>query len=347
MKKVTIQEIAKELDLSRNTVAKALNNNESVANDTRYVVIKKAYEMGYSKLSPLILDEFKIKDRLEDIKTIVVLAKRELSSYWNRIIMGISDELNKHNCKLQFNFISDEDEEEGILPLDLLAEISGIIMLSVFQETYIELILKKNRPIVFLDGPPNSKNLINYGDIVMYEAFHSMRFLTQHIVEQGINKIAFVGDISHCGSVAEKYNGFRAQMLMSQIKIDEQCMITGAVQNHYKATSEIKDAISHLPYIPQAFICVNDDIAIEVMFCLKELGYIIGSDVVVTGFGNKEESKYVLPSLTTVASSNLRLGQRLVQILMWRLENKEMPHEIISIHTDLIIRESSLLTASK
>ena len=46
VKKVTIQDVAKELNLSRNTVAKALNNSDTVAYETRYVVIKKAYEMG-------------------------------------------------------------------------------------------------------------------------------------------------------------------------------------------------------------------------------------------------------------------------------------------------------------
>ncbi len=142
MRKVTIQDVAGELDLSRNTVAKALNNSETVAYETRYLVIKKAYEMGYSKLSPVVLNDFKIKDSLERTKTIVVFARRELSAFWNRIIMGISDELNKNNCRLQFNFISEEDEANHVLPLDMQTDMSGIIILSVFRKSYLELIIK-------------------------------------------------------------------------------------------------------------------------------------------------------------------------------------------------------------
>ena len=52
MKKVLIQDIASELGLSRNTVSKALKNDEIVLEETRKKVIKKAKEMGYQKLDP-------------------------------------------------------------------------------------------------------------------------------------------------------------------------------------------------------------------------------------------------------------------------------------------------------
>ena len=41
MKKVTIQDIARELNLSRNTVSKALRNSEQVSYETKCMVIKR------------------------------------------------------------------------------------------------------------------------------------------------------------------------------------------------------------------------------------------------------------------------------------------------------------------
>ncbi|MDE6364362.1 MAG: LacI family DNA-binding transcriptional regulator, partial [Lachnospiraceae bacterium] len=49
MKKVTIQDIAAEMGLSRNTVAKALNGG-LVSPQTRHAVVQKAWQMGYTKL---------------------------------------------------------------------------------------------------------------------------------------------------------------------------------------------------------------------------------------------------------------------------------------------------------
>ena len=50
MKRVTIQDIAGRLQLSRNTVAKALNDG-AVSYETKMAVIQTAAEMGYAKLT--------------------------------------------------------------------------------------------------------------------------------------------------------------------------------------------------------------------------------------------------------------------------------------------------------
>ena len=47
MKKVTIQDIADTLGISRNTVSKAINNSDGLADDTRERILQKAVEMGY------------------------------------------------------------------------------------------------------------------------------------------------------------------------------------------------------------------------------------------------------------------------------------------------------------
>ena len=51
MKKVTIQDIADELGVSRNTVSKAINNAEGLAEATRARILQKAVEMGYKQFS--------------------------------------------------------------------------------------------------------------------------------------------------------------------------------------------------------------------------------------------------------------------------------------------------------
>ena len=47
--KVTIQDIADELQLSRNTVSKAINNTGVLADATREKILRKAAEMGYKQ----------------------------------------------------------------------------------------------------------------------------------------------------------------------------------------------------------------------------------------------------------------------------------------------------------
>lgn len=50
MKRVTIQDIADALGVSRNTVSKAINNSDGLAEATREKILQKAVEMGYKPL---------------------------------------------------------------------------------------------------------------------------------------------------------------------------------------------------------------------------------------------------------------------------------------------------------
>jgi LacI family transcriptional regulator len=347
MKKVTIQDVAKELNLSRNTVAKALNNSDTVSYETRYVVIEKAYEMGYSKLSPVVLNEFKLRNKIDDTKTIVVLTRREISVFWNSIIMGISDELNKYGCKLQFNFISEQDEKNLILPLDLQAEVSGIIILSVFSNEYIEQIVKQNIPVVFLDAPSDLDSVSAYGDIIICESNHSIRRITSSLISQGLKKIGFIGDITYCRSILDRYQGYLAALADAGYPVDPTIIAAYHDTHKFYKTEEIERALNGFSCIPDAVVCANDDIALDVIRCLKARGLSVPQDVAVTGYDNVEGMAQVEPILTTVRVGNQRLGRRLVQQLMWRLQNPTFPKEVVYIGVEVIFRQSSYKETSK
>lgn len=341
MRKVTIQDVAKALNLSRNTVAKALNNSDTVSYETRYVVIEKAYEMGYSKLSPVVLNEFKLRNRMDESKTIVVLTRREISVFWNSIIMGISDELNKYGCKLQFNFISEQDEKNLVLPLDLMAEVHGIIILSVFSADYVWQIMKQNIPVVFLDAPCDINEISGYGDIVICEGFYSVRKITADLVSRGLRRIGFIGDITYCRTMNDRYQGYLSALQSAGVSPDP--AIIAAYHTPYKfyKTEEVDRALESFSSMPEAIVCANDDIALDVIRCLKVRGLSVPQDVAVTGYDNVEGMTQAEPILTTVRVGNQRLGRRLVQQLMWRIQNPTFPKEVISIGVEIIFRQSS------
>lgn len=342
MKKVTIQDVARELNLSRNTVAKALNNSDTVSYETRYIVIEKAYEMGYSKLSPVVLNQFKLRNKIDETKTIVVLTRREISVFWNSIIMGISDELNTYGCKLQFNFISEQDEKNLILPLDLQADVSGIIILSVFSKEYVNQIMKHNIPVVFIDGPSNLQEITSYGDVIICESKDSVKRITNSLIDQGLTKIGFIGDITYCRTIYDRYLGYKAALEEAGIKLDEKIIATYHVNTKFYKPEEVEAALKTFPYIPEAIVCANDDIAFYVIRYLNSMGLSVPKDVAVTGYDNAEDmSKVVQPFLTTVRVGNQRLGRRLVQQLMWRFKNPNFPKEVIYIGVEVIFRESS------
>ncbi|HBI72411.1 MAG TPA: LacI family transcriptional regulator [Lachnospiraceae bacterium] len=341
MKRVTIQDIAKKLDLSRNTVAKALNNSDTVSYDTRFLVIETAYEMGYSKLSPAVLNEFKVRNKIDETKSIVVLTRREISFFWNSIIMGISDELNKFGCKLQFNFINESDEKNLVLPLDLKEEVSGIIILSIFSGDYVEQIMKQNFPVVFLDGPVELGDVSQYGDIIICEGRNSIRTIASDLISRGLTKIGFIGDVSYSKTIAERYEGYLSALRTAGLPVDPSIVANYHTAHKFYKKEEVEAAIDKFPYMPEAIVCANDDIALFTIRYLNSKGLSVPADVAVTGYDNIEVIAQVEPMLTTVKVGNQRLGRRLVQKLMWRLQNPEFPKEVVYINAEVIFRKSS------
>ena len=58
--RITIQDIADALGLSRNTVSKAINNTGILADATREKVLKKAIELGYKIIDLKKISKYKI-----------------------------------------------------------------------------------------------------------------------------------------------------------------------------------------------------------------------------------------------------------------------------------------------
>jgi len=339
MGKVTIQDIAKKMNLSRNTVSKALSNQESVAYVTRLAVIKKAVEMGYVKLSPQVLREYN-KGYESDIKTIAVIGRNEISVFWNSIIMGISDEVSRFGYKLQLSFINENDEEELRLP-ENTKEADGIILMSVFSRNYIMKIMDTALPIIFLDAPEDVERFTAYGDIIYYEGKSSVRRLTEHLLEQGLTKIGFIGDVTYCKNIKERYLGFLDAMHSARVAVDEQFVFVEHKKSRYYDISEIEGILSSLGHMPEAFVCANDAIALDVIRCLKKMGYNVPRDVAVTGYDDLEAIAQLDPFITTVHVSNLNLGSRLIQQLLWRMEHPDYPREMIYVEGTLLYRGST------
>lgn len=82
--RVTIQDIADALGISRNTVSKAINNTGVLAEATRERVLAKAREMGYKQFSYLMVtDKEHINEMLserEDSREIALLTGNNLAA---------------------------------------------------------------------------------------------------------------------------------------------------------------------------------------------------------------------------------------------------------------------------
>lgn len=340
MKPVSILDIASKTGFSRNTVAKALRGDTSVSEKTRRIVIQTAYEMDYQKLGNQALKEIGLSGENHGMNFAVLVSKSS-AAFWNNIVMGVSDEINTVNGTCQISFIGEDDERALILPRNLLdRNLTGIICLYAFCPAYIEKILELKKPVVFLDISPEIYRRLPL-DVVLTDGFQSVYQITGDLISRGRRKIGFIGDTAYCQSICDRYQGFLHAMEEASLPVDISFCRVGPNHDKYYRYEEVKEFLSSLPELPEALVCANDHIAQEVYRYCREYTIRIPEDMAVTGFDNLRESNTLNPPLTTVRTREYSLGKRLVQQLLWRMENPDMPRETLYIRSKVLHRESS------
>lgn len=71
--KCTIKQLSEELQLSRNTVAKALKNSDEVSLKTKQLVVKKAQELNYKNIDEELLSSINARSVDEPATTMDLL----------------------------------------------------------------------------------------------------------------------------------------------------------------------------------------------------------------------------------------------------------------------------------
>ena len=101
------------------------------------------------------------------------------------------------------------------------------------------------------------------------------------------------------------------------------------------AIEELNKLIEIRKRPPQAIICANDCMAIAVCTRLKELGYSVPEDVIVTGYDGIEEGRYFIPNITTIRENVEGEASSLVELVKEILEGKvskktiKVPYKVI------------------
>ncbi|WP_455714226.1 LacI family DNA-binding transcriptional regulator [Anaerosporobacter sp.] len=335
MKRVTIQDIAAKLELSRNTVAKALNGGE-VSNATRMTVILKAYEMGYEKLDSKQIEEAKGLSRKNVGGTILVLFNRAESTFWNKILTGISDEINDNGYRMQM-YIVEEDDLDATATLKAASEdTKGIILLCKFSVNFIEGLSTANLPITMFSVPKNGEDYLRYGNIIAIEGRNVISKIVQKLINQGKRTFSFVGGGNASMNIAMRYDGMRQTLLENGLIIDEDLMLSDRDSNSYYNFHVIEESIDNLPYLPEVFVCVDDDVAKYVATALMKKDMQTAKDTVILGFDNTLEPDFFKSDIITVEIKMEALGRRLVSTTLDKIMHPEWDNAIITVATYLV-----------
>ena len=335
-KKVTIQDIADELGVSRNTVSKALNNTGVLADGTREKILQKAMEMGYKQFS-YYPQTSSVSPETREI-ALLTQAMPNSSHFGSSLLDTFQEKISTNGYRLSIFLIREQETEALQLPTGFdRKNIDGIICLELFHFAYSKMLSSLDIPLLFVDSAANIDFSELDADFLFMENRNSVYNMTQRLIQNGKHNLAFAGDIHNCHSFYERYQGFMDALAKNDLK-----PATELLTSKYSLDNNRLDSLlAQVSPLPDGFICANDFVAIDVIKALRKRGFVIPGDLFITGFDNSKESKIIDPHLTTIHIPSSAMGYIAADLLLSRIESPGLPYRSTHVRTVIKYREST------
>jgi LacI family transcriptional regulator len=338
--KITIQDIADSLGISRNTASKALNGVESIPDETRNKVIKKAIELKYKQFA--FVDSESIMPKNPGNIALITSNLPNSSHFGSMLISGLEINISSEGYNLSIHIVREADINSLSLPNNFeSSKVDGIICIEMFDKKYSEMICNLGIPTLFIDAAADVFYSDLKADLILMENEYGTYAVTKKLIENGHTKLGFVGDYNHCKSFNERWVGFNRALEMSKIEIDMSYCVIEEDRYYFSEPNWMDRQVDKMKKLPTAFVCANDFIAVSVMKALKNKNIEIPNDIAVSGFDDAPESRIVEPPLTTVHISNSEMGNIAADMLLSRIKSPTRPFQITHVKTELIFREST------
>jgi LacI family transcriptional regulator len=332
-KKVSMQDIADRLNISKNSVSQALSGKPGVSEETRRLVQKAADELGY---------QYQINSKQKQSeknapRNFALIASEyafSLTSFFGKIYLSIEKELRDRGMNLFIESINNDSKKNLILPALLTNhEIDGILILSHISTDYIASVIETGIPTVLID---HHSPYLQADSILTNNRFGAYTAV-EHLIQLGHREIAFVGEIDFSPSYQERLEGYILALNKYGIKQNRDFIFN----NVQETPDEITRVIENLRTQPTAWFCVNDGHGFLVTSILQQKGIRVPEEVSVISFDNGQLSQISTPKITSMDIDLNYFGKKAVEQLCWRIDHKDEPIHEILLPTKLIMRAST------
>ena len=336
--KVTLKQLANELNVSISTVSKALKNSYEINEETIKKVKALAKKYNYKPNKTAL----NLKNR--QTKTIGVIIPNILNYFFAKVLLGIEQEANEKGYQIII-CLSNNQYKKEVDSLNLLCDgsVDGLI-LSVAKETQIlqksehfKNAIQEGYPIVMFD---RTSNEITNCDKVIIDDVSAAYKGTKHLLELNCKKIVLISSIDEIGIGKLRSKGYRDAIAEYKSYDSEPLLITIDNKNNYEKI--ISRLFKEHPDVDGILATDNVSAATALKIANKN-NYKIPRDISIIGFSDNKISRLATPPLTVVSQKALDIGKNAVTTIIKRIENNDtpLPFETTIIDTELTVREST------
>lgn len=292
-KKVSMQDIADQIGISKNAVSLALSGKSGVSEQIRLIVRQKAQEMGY------VPPNAALKPEEASSRNILLLVPERVVShedgehfrFFHDMLWILEETVRAHGCNAVIVRIDRQMEERLELPR-LYGELEhiGVILFGIIAKPYARMVWETGVPLVMLDSYYRDMNCAAAVSANTEGAESAVRLLIGH----GHQKIGFIGPANLTTSHEERWFGYWRAMREAGLTIDERTVLLEADDfDEAKNEQQIGAFLARLvatDALPTAFFCGNDRIALLLIRRLRAIGIAVPDQVKVAGFDGLEQA---------------------------------------------------------
>jgi LacI family transcriptional regulator len=332
--KLTMDDVARAAQVSKQTVSAVINNKSGISEKTRVRIRKIIARLDYQ---PNMLAG---SLRGQSSFTIGVVIPSITNPFYPEFVRGIEDEAQRHGYSL-FLCNSDENPEKEVQYLQLLRRhrIAGLIAATIeVRPAWTEALknLAAQRiPVVVLGSFRPSEKVVQ----ITIDDVEGFVKATSHLLDLGHDRIGMIRPPADRNGESPRVTGFLKAHRLRGKEVPSELLVPGGW--HVKEGQDGAARLLRLPVPPTAIVAPNDMAAIGAITKLKELGRRVPEDVAVVGYDNIAIAEWYDPALTTVDQPHYQMGQGAMQATLKRLEKPDFPAEARKFETTLIVRRSS------
>ncbi len=345
-RKITLKQIARELDVSISTVSKALRNSAEISEDTKLKV------QAFAKLYNYRPNNIALSLKNRKTNTIGIIIPEIVHHFFSKVIRGVELVANKRGYNVIIG-LSNESFSKEVINMEMLANgsIDGFI-LSMSKETlqqqdyhHFNETMSQGMPIVMFDRVVSDVNC----DKVIVDDFNGAKNAVEKLIANQCKSIALITTKDYVSVGRLRTQGYLEALQENKITPEAELILKMDDTLDYEVHLEALEAeIEHLFRSNKkidAVFAVNELYALSAMKVARKLGLDIPNDVQVIGFTDGVLSKHATPSLTTVSQHAQQMGEKAADLLIDKLESdysdEDEQYQTVVITTDLVEREST------
>ncbi len=334
-RKITLKEIAQELDVSVSTVSKALSGSKEISEDTTKKI------QAFAKLYNYKPNNIALSLKNRKTKTIGILIPEIVHHFFSTVIRGIELVANRRGYNVIVG-LSNESFTKEIINMEMLANgsIDGFI-LSISKETLLKqdyhhfnATINQGMPIVMFDRVVNEVDC----DKVIVDDLNGSVKAVNKLIEKGCKNIALITTMDYVSVGRLRTQGYIEALEQNKIEANSNLILKIDdrldVENHLDDLELEMEQFFKINTIDGVF-AVNELYAVTAMKVAKKLGYKIPDDIQVIGFTDGVLSKHASPSLTTVSQHGQKIGEQSANLLIDRLEASNTAYDKFSSDDEL------------